>query len=328
MLSPVLIAGDGQKSVLEKVPLGKSVALEEPPLEEWKPQFGIDNRDEEKGEPSGIVATIVPRFFRHHDAQSRQKGEDSPAIADLSRIDHGQILLLDDPFADIEFVQRLNIPNPISLLGNLRSVRRYNPLSLLGNVPFVRRYNPISLLGNVPFVRRYNPLSLLGNFQNWHGYLTGEWGSNFDDFSKLRTNIIVYTGPAIAFDSEVNRWDGDRKRSDGRDDFYSGDFNMVYRFGKMRNIQFRTGAGVNWISNDGEFDLGLNSTVGFDLYMVKPWVFSSSLDWGRISSETLLHMRFLVGWNLQKFDLFVGYDFYEIGARERKGIVLGAGFQF
>ncbi|MCH8829749.1 MAG: hypothetical protein IID45_09250, partial [Planctomycetes bacterium] len=69
-------------------------------------------------------------------------------------------------------------------------------------------------------------------------------------------------------------------------------------------------------------------TYGVDIYLSKPWIISTSFDWGTLGSDSLLHMRITAGLDFGRFEIYAGYDFYEIGSRERKTLVAGLGMWF
>jgi hypothetical protein len=172
-----------------------------------------------------------------------------------------------------------------------------------------------------------NPLRLLGNPLRWTGRFRGEVGDNFDDTNHIRGNLIVNSGLPIGFDTEVV-YRHDEKMRRGTNDLLTGDFNLIYRFGKVRNAEIRAGIGVNWLTGGDSTELGFNSTYGVDIYLARPWIISTSFDWGTLGSQELLHARITGGLDLGRFEIFFGYDFYEIGNQERKGWVAGLGMWF
>jgi hypothetical protein len=172
-----------------------------------------------------------------------------------------------------------------------------------------------------------NPLKYLGNPLRWTGRFRGEYGDNFDDTNHIRGNLIVNSGLPVGFDTEVV-YRHDEKMRRGTNYLLTGDFNLIYRFGKVRNAEIRAGIGVNWLTGGDSTELGFNSTYGVDIYLARPWIISTSFDWGTLGSQELLHARITGGLDLGRFEIFAGYDFYEIGDQERKGWVAGLGMWF
>lgn len=172
-----------------------------------------------------------------------------------------------------------------------------------------------------------NPLALIGNPFRWTGRFRAEYGDNFDDTNHIRGNLIVNSGLPIGFDTEfAYRHDDVRRR--GTNHLWTGDFNFIYRFGKIRNAEIRAGLGVNWLTGGNSTEVGFNSTYGVDIYLARPWIISTSFDWGTLGSESLFHFRITGGLDFGRFEIFAGYDFYEIGNLERKNIVAGLGMWF
>ncbi len=196
------------------------------------------------------------------------------------------------------------------------------PLLPVGRLSFP---NPLNILRN-PLGFLTSPLRLLGNPFRWGGRFRGEIGDNFDDLRHLGGNLIVSSGLPVGFDTEFH-YRQDDARGHRLNNFWTGDFNVVYRFGKIRNAEIRAGIGINWLSDDS-FEIGINSTYGVDIYLSKPWIISTSFDWGTLGSDSLLHMRITAGLDFGRFEIYAGYDFYEIGSRERKTLVAGLGMWF
>lgn len=172
-----------------------------------------------------------------------------------------------------------------------------------------------------------NPLALLGNPRQWRGRFRGAYGSNFGGRTMLYGNYILTSGVPIALDTEfAYRQDEKPRLADRR--FWNGDFNLVYHLKQIRYVVFRMGVGANWL-NDGETtEVGFNSTYGFDIRLKKPWYVTTTVDWGRLGSDQLLHWQLSGGLDFGRFELFLGYDFFDVGNLERKLWLAGAGIWF
>lgn len=205
-------------------------------------------------------------------------------------------------------------------VGELRPVDREMPLMSLredGDVALI----PVRRL-SIP-----NPLKLIGNPFRWGGRFRAEYGTNFDDLDLLRGNLIVNSGLPIGFDTEFN-YRNDDVRAHRHQDFWTGDFNLVYRFGRIRYAEIRAGVGMNWLASSGTTDFGFNATYGVDFHLRGPWVVSTTFDYGTLGSESLLHMQFTGGIEFDRFELYLGYDFYEVGSQEWKAVIGGIGMWF
>lgn len=211
-------------------------------------------------------------------------------------------------------------PRGSEWIGETRPVDRELPLHTLREDGDIALF-PVRNL-SIP-----NPLTLIGNPLKWGGRFRAEYGTNGDDHDLLRGNLIVNSGLPIGFDTEFN-YRNDDVRAHQFHDFWTGDFNMVYRFGQIRYAEIRAGVGINWLAGKDTTDFGFNATYGADFHIRGPWLISTVFDWGTLGSESLLHMRLTTGVEFNRFELYVGYDFYEVGNREWKAVVAGVGIWF
>jgi hypothetical protein len=107
------------------------------------------------------------------------------------------------------------------------------------------------------------------------------------------------------------------------DEMVLGDVNLVYRFAQHDRAQFRAGIGARFLADNDLFRAGFNFTYGMDLYPVKPWVFSTTLDAGTLGHAGVFHIRATAGYMLNRFEIYGGYDYMRIGAVDLQGPVLG-----
>lgn len=216
---------------------------------------------------------------------------------------------------DVETVFRAQGPADEGVVVPLvqREAAEFLPVKGL-NIP-----NPLPLLRD--------PLSLIGNPLTWHGGFRGAWGSNFDQGSMTYGNLVLVSGLPIGIDTEF-AYRIDPRLILARRAFWNGDFNLVYHIKQIRYVVFRMGVGTNWQTDGVDTDLGFNSTYGFDVILKKPFYLGATIDWGRLGTHGLLHWQFTGGLDFGRLQLFVGYDFYEVGKRERKNVIAGAGLLF
>lgn len=172
------------------------------------------------------------------------------------------------------------------------------------------------------------PLAYLGNPASWGTRFRAAYGSNFDDRNMLYGNVIINTKGVFGIDTEFSRRDDGRRPVLADSQFWVGDANLIYRLSQIRNVMLRVGAGINWLDDGTNSEIGFNTTYGMDIYIAKPWLISTTLDWGSLGSDTVWHWQFTGGIDLGRFELFIGYDFHQIGNRERKNLIAGAGFWF
>jgi len=90
----------------------------------------------------------------------------------------------------------------------------------------------------------------------------------------------------------------------------------------------RTGLGMNWLSDSVDSDFGFNFTYGGDWFPRKPWVISSTIDWGRLGHAALFHGRATIGMNYRRWEIYAGYDYYDVGGAQIDGFVTGIRFWY
>ena len=172
-----------------------------------------------------------------------------------------------------------------------------------------------------------NPLVLIGNPFRWKGRFRAAYGSNFDNRSLLHGHLQVDSGVPLGIDAEFNYRQDKRRRLASRR-FWNGDVNLVYHLKQIRYVMFRIGAGINWLDDGADTDVGFNTTYGLDVRLKKPWYLTTYIDYGTLGSDTMLHWHVSGGLDFGRFEVFIGYDFFEIGARERKNILAGVGLWY
>ena len=172
-----------------------------------------------------------------------------------------------------------------------------------------------------------NPLVLLGNPTKWGGRFRSAYGTNFGRRRLLSGNLIIDSGLPFGFDTEFNRRTDPRPiLADRR--FWNGDFNVIYHLKQIQYISFRIGVGANWLYDGSRTDVGFNTTYGFDIRLKKPFYVTTTIDWGWLGSKRMLHWHISGGVEFGWIELFIGYDFFEVGNTERKNVIIGAGIWF
>ena len=154
-----------------------------------------------------------------------------------------------------------------------------------------------------------------------------EYADDFDSISRIGTRILFDTTIRLGIDSEVNYW-RESLGSGLHDDFWTGDANLVFRFAQSERIQMRTGLGMNWIADDVGSDFGFNFTYQGDFLPREPWIISAEVDLGRLGDERLIHGRVTTGLQWRRAEVFIGYDYYEVGQTELRGFVSGVRLWF
>ena len=157
---------------------------------------------------------------------------------------------------------------------------------------------------------------------NWSGRLRAEYADDFTDMSRIGGRLLFSTTSRFGLDTE---WNHRREEfpSGARDELWTGDFNVVYRFAQSERAQFRAGLGLNWLHDQSDGDLGFNFTYGADFFPKDPWIFSGTIDWGTLGRASLFHGRASVGILIEGVEIFSGYDFFDVGNVQIHGLVGG-----
>jgi len=109
----------------------------------------------------------------------------------------------------------------------------------------------------------------------------------------------------------------------GRDQLWLGDCNLVFRFAQSEHVQWRTGIGFNWLDDPAETDFGFNFTYGFDWFPARPWVVSSTIDWGTLGRAEQFRFRTTAGALLWGLESYVGYEYYDLDRTQMNMLIGG-----
>ena len=120
----------------------------------------------------------------------------------------------------------------------------------------------------------------------------------------------------------VDLVDGDRLHA------VLGETDAVIRFAQNEHWMFRSGLGVNSLSDALDTDVGFNFTYGVDWFPINPLVFSSEIDLGSLGHAWLFHVRTSAGVTFKGAEIFAAYDYYDIGDGQLKGLSAGVRLWF
>jgi len=165
------------------------------------------------------------------------------------------------------------------------------------------------------------------NFKDWSGHFRAEFADDFDDLSRLGWRLILENRSRLGIDAEWNYWQENLGGSD-RDWLTTGDANIVFRFAQSEHIAMRSGVGLAWLNDQRETHYGFNFTYGLDYYPCKPWIFSADIDCGTLAGRSLFHGRATAGIIIRHAEVYVGYDYYDVGDVGLNGLMAGLGFWF
>ena len=153
-----------------------------------------------------------------------------------------------------------------------------------------------------------------------------EAGTNFDDISLAGGRILFDSKTRFGLDSEFNY--RQEQLTTTRDDLWTGDLNLVYRFAQSPRVQMRTGIGMNWLADEIDSEFGFNFTYGGDFFPAEPWIISGEIDWGTLGRSSLFHGRTTLGFNFHDVEIYTGYDYFKVGDADVHSMVSGLRFWF
>ncbi|MHC4880631.1 MAG: hypothetical protein ACYTGL_29620 [Planctomycetota bacterium] len=138
----------------------------------------------------------------------------------------------------------------------------------------------------------------------------GQYGDDFSGLSNASGRLLWDSSWRLGIDTEF--FYRREELSQGSDELWNGDFNVVYTFARSEDAQFRVGAGVNWLTDRSDTFSGFNFTYGAVFFPAEPFVISADLDWGNVGEASLFHGRTTIGVTHNGWGLFTGYDYLKI----------------
>ena len=158
-----------------------------------------------------------------------------------------------------------------------------------------------------------------------------DYGTNFNGLDWVGGNVLAEFSTRFGLESEFRYYQQDflnPPTAGARDNAWLGDANVFYRFAQSDFMQFRTGVGINWLSDRLHTDVGFNFTYAADFYPTKPWVISGEFDWGVLGDEQLLHTRITTGLQMKGLEAYIGYDFVDVGKFQSNSLIAGVRLWF
>jgi hypothetical protein len=156
-------------------------------------------------------------------------------------------------------------------------------------------------------------LSLLPQGRSWAGRFSAEYADNLDRQDRLSGELLLSTQQRFGIDTQWHYFHQPLPNRSG-DPLWVG--------------EFRTGFGVNWLNDPHDTSFGFNWTYGADFFPCSPWIFSSSIDWGILGGAGLFHGRSTIGVIIDRFEVYTGYDYYDLGRSGINSLVAGVRLWF
>ena len=166
------------------------------------------------------------------------------------------------------------------------------------------------------------PSPLLIDTNYFGARLRGEYGDDFSGLSRASGHVLLDTAWRWGIDSEIT-FRHEKLVEAMSDELWTGDFNVVRAFSQNERLQLRAGLGVNWLEDRVGSDFGFNFTYAGDFFPRDPWIISAEMDWGRLGNASLFHLRSTVGVQFQGFEIYAGYDYFDVGRADSSNVISG-----
>ncbi len=163
--------------------------------------------------------------------------------------------------------------------------------------------------------------------KTFSGRFTAEWAEQPSDLSRIGGRLQLITASRFGLDAQID-WLREPATGPIQDELRLGDCNVVYRFAQNERAQFYTGVGFNWLDDPIDTNFGFNFTYGADFFPAKPWVLSSSFDWGKLGNAGLFRFRTTAGVMVDRVEVFAGYEYLDIGSTQINTYVTGVRLWF
>lgn len=178
-----------------------------------------------------------------------------------------------------------------------------------------------SIVGDGPCVEQSGWLSQ-GSGKSYSGSVFFETGSDFDRLSRRGIGFLVEHESRFGIDFKWDSYVEDL--GDGwTDELHITDLNLLFRIAESDHYVVRAGVGANFLGDAYGTEAGFNFTAKADVFPIKPIVLSGELDLGTIGDAEMFHLRGKVGVQLDRFEIFGGYDYRTLGSVPLQGALVG-----
>lgn len=179
-----------------------------------------------------------------------------------------------------------------------------------------------SMTEHAPYCARH-----YGSSKTFSGRFTAEWAEQPGDMSRVGGRLQLNTTSRFGLDTQMD-WLREPGSGPVDDELWLGDCNVVFRFAQSERAQFYSGLGFNWLDDPIDTNYGFNFTYGADFFPAKPWVVSSSIDWGTLGRAEQFRFRTTAGLMINRVEVFAGYEYLDIDRTQLNTYVGGVAVWF
>ena len=162
--------------------------------------------------------------------------------------------------------------------------------------------------------------------RSWAGEAAFDYANDLDDLSRFGGHLRISTVSHVDVETNYNWFE--ESSPTVRDHLSMGDVDLLFRFAETEKWQFRSGFGANWFADKQGVNAGFNFRYGVEWFPKRPWTAKALIDLGELGKSDLIHVRSTVGVDLQRWELFTGYDYRKIGDVHIDGPLVGLQMRF
>lgn len=167
----------------------------------------------------------------------------------------------------------------------------------------------------------FDPAHLTGSRQHART-VRFQYGENSGDLMTLSSHFLVQGKNRWGLDAGLD-YRREQLTPTDHDQLWTGTINIVNRFAQSEDVQMYLGVGANFLDDSDDTNWGLNLTYGGDWMIDDPWIISLDLDLGRVGHASLSHLRWTIGMAVHRYELYIGFDHYQVGGTELNQLVTG-----
>ncbi len=161
-----------------------------------------------------------------------------------------------------------------------------------------------------------------GCSRSWSGRMEMNYGDTFDDLQQIEGRLLLDSASRFGADTQA-AYLQENLPGGGHDELWLGDCNLVFRFAQSRRAAFRSGLGFNWLADGDDDQWGFNFTYGADFFPRRPWVVSTTLDWGTLGSAELFRFNASLGALIRNVEVYTGYQYLDIDTTQTNSLLAG-----